>query len=105
MSTPEQDRVADRIISRLGRFADQLEQGVPLREFVSTVHTKEDLRNYLRSKGWRRRDRAGARGPEELWLPPWDGIGFQPLSKTLAGAVRHQLKADGYITANFGRLA
>jgi hypothetical protein len=105
MSTPQQDNVADRIICRLKRFASQLECGVPLQEFMATLCTKDDLRNWLRNKGWRRCDRASGDGPQELWAPLWDGVGFQPLSVTLPSAVRRQLKADGYITANFGRLS
>jgi len=101
MSTPRQDRIANRIISRLRQLAGQ---DAPLHEFAAAMHHPDDLRNYLRDHGWRRRDRAGVDGPEELWEPPWDGIGFQPLGVALASAIRRQLKENGLIAAGFGRL-
>ena len=99
------NKIANKILSRLHTFAADLEKGIPLAEFVATRKTPEDLREHLRDKGWKRRDRASGKNESyELWEPPWDGLGFSPLGKSLPSAVRDQLIKDGYMMKWFGRL-
>lgn len=53
-----------------------------------------DKRAYLKSKGWRRCDRAdGPNQSIELWVRPWT-VGFQPLGISLQSAYTSQKKLD-----------
>lgn len=46
-------------------------------------------RRRLRELGWHRRDRAiGPNESRELWLQPWDGLGFCPLGISFSSACR-----------------
>lgn len=60
---------------------------------------KHWIRTWMKLKGWKCQDRSN----QELWVPPWDGIGFQPLGKSFEAAVRGQLKIDGYLETAWPR--
>lgn len=81
--------VGKKIIEGLEELNAALESGDLSKVKVKKV-TKDDLRVYLKSKGWRREDRAiGPNKSEELWIPPEGGFGI-----TFRSALRRQAKAD-----------
>jgi hypothetical protein len=71
---------------------DKLRDHLISQGYKVTTLTTDDLRKYLKSKGWKRRDRRN----QELWIRPWDGVGYEPLGITLRSAVKRQLKQDGF---------
>ncbi len=50
--------------------------------------TATEARKKLKEKGWKRHDRNGG----ERWTPPWNGLGFEPMSVTLETARRRLRK-------------
>jgi hypothetical protein len=64
-----------------------------------TTLSKDDLRSYLKSKGWRRSDRTSQGESEELWICPWDDKVYEPLGISLRSAIKKQLKKDGFRTS------
>lgn len=48
-------------------------------------------RKELKRRGWQRRDRAiGSNKSVELWMPPWDGVGFQPNLTSFEAACKRE---------------
>jgi hypothetical protein len=48
----------------------------------------EEKRILLKAAGWRREDRKN----QELWVRPWNGIGWQPIGITLQSAFKRLQK-------------
>lgn len=72
---------------------EELVERLRVQGFRVTKMTAEDLRTFLKSKGWRRADRTQQGEHVELWCKESD-IGI-----SLKAAVRRQLKNDGYTSS------
>ncbi len=75
-------------------MSDEVIERLRAMGFRVTKKTTNDLRTYLKSKGWRRGDRAtGPNQSIEKWYHR-----DRPLGVSLRAAARRQLKIDGLIT-------
>jgi hypothetical protein len=78
---------------------EELIERLKQKGFRVTKMTMEDLRIFLKSKGWRRHDRAsGPNESNELWHAP-QPMRTPPQGISLKAAVKRQLKADGYLSS------
>lgn len=88
--------VGRRIIERLQDFNDALQRG-DLSAYDITTMNRDDLRNYLKLKGWHQHNKIKYGKEYEYWRKSWNGVGFSPTPMGLDTAVKRQLKLDGYI--------